>query len=80
MHRTTRIVASTLAIAALGVAGTQTGANATPVTNTCVHGAVAPSSGHANGVEYIGFVNVAAGHIHRYKHLSPNPHYGVNIC
>jgi hypothetical protein len=68
MHRTTRIVASTLAMAALGVAGAQSGANATQGTTTCTHGVQTPSSGHNYGVEYESFRDVEDAHIHKYKH------------
>jgi len=68
MHRTTRIVASTLAIAALGVAGAHSAANATDFTDTCVHGSVTPSSGHNGGVEWLSEWTVAGDHTHKYRH------------
>lgn len=49
MHRKARIVAGTLAMAALGVAGTHSGAHASAVAGTCSHGVVAPAAGHPNG-------------------------------
>ena len=76
MHRTTRIVASTLAVAALGVAGAQSGAQATSATSTCSHGVVTPSSGHNHGVEYVSSRDVEDAHIHNYKHMTGfTPHY-----
>ena len=82
MQRRTGIVASTLAIAALGVAGAQTGAHASVFAATCTHGIVAPFAGHPNGVEYVGFRTGPAGaHIHRYKHRVPVfVHYSENVC
>jgi hypothetical protein len=67
MHRTTRIVASTLAIAALGVVGSQTGASATTETNTCSHGVVPNNSGH-KWVAFISSRDVEDAHIHKYLH------------
>jgi hypothetical protein len=67
MGRTTRIVASTLAIAALGVAGAQSGAVANNITDTCTHGVANNSSGHRQ-VVYESSSNSAGQHIHRYKH------------
>ena len=49
MHRKARIVAGTLPMAALGVAGTHSGAHASAVAGTCSHGVVAPAAGHPNG-------------------------------
>lgn len=82
MRRTTRIVASTLAIAALGVAGSQSGANANAFTNTCSHGFVMPSSGHPAGVEYVGFANIGAVHHHKYLHHVGiiGDHYATLVC
>jgi hypothetical protein len=68
MTKTTRIAASALAIAALGIAGSQTGANATAATDTCTHGVEIPSSGHNNGVTFLGSRDVADTHIHEYRH------------
>ncbi len=68
MTRTTRIVASTLAVAALAVAGAQSGANATAWTDTCTHGVAIPSSGHDNGVTFLSSRDVADTHIHEYRH------------
>lgn len=68
MQRTTRMLASTLAIAALGVVGAQTGAHATQTTTTCTHGVSVPSSGHNAGVEYLSFRDEEDAHIHKYKH------------
>ena len=70
MTRTTRRLASTLAVAALGVAGAQSGAHATSFTDTCSHGVVIPSSGHNHGVEYESFRNVEDAHIHKYRHMN----------
>lgn len=68
MHRTTRIVASTLAVAALGVAGAQSGANATQGTDTCTHGVLTPSSGHNYGVEFESSWDNEDAHVHKYRH------------
>ena len=82
MHRRKGIVASTLAIAALGVAGAQSGAHASPFAAVCTHGVTAPAANHQKGVEYVGFRTGAAGaHIHRYKHRVPVfVHYSENVC
>ena len=84
MHRTTRIVASTLAIGALGVAGAQSNANANANTQTCAHMNVANNSGHP-WVEYLGHTTTAAGvHVHKYRHHDPNaavnPHLSLKVC
>jgi hypothetical protein len=84
MHRTRRIVASTLAIAALGVAGAQSAANAGPITQTCAHNNVANNSGHPL-VEYLGhFTNAGGVHWHKYRHWDPNaavnPHISWKVC
>jgi len=68
MHRTARIVASTLAVAALGVAGAQSGATASQLTDTCTTGIKVPSSSHPNGVEFLSSFNVGADHFHTYRH------------
>lgn len=68
MHRTTRIVASTLAVAALGVAGAHSAANATTWTDTCFHGSVTPSSGHNHGVQWLSHWTVLGDHTHKYRH------------
>jgi hypothetical protein len=68
MLRIKRIVASTLAVAALGVAGSQSGANATTLTDTCVHGSVTPSSGHNHGVRFLSHWTIAGDHTHKYEH------------
>jgi hypothetical protein len=83
MQRTTRILASTLAMAALGVAGAQGGALATSATDTCSHGVVTPSSGHNHGVEYRSFRTVENTHIHKYLHrtgFAPGNHYRERNC
>ena len=67
MKRTARIVASTLAIGALGIAGSQSAASANNVTNTCTHGVAANNSGHA-WVAYLGYSSVGGAHVHKYRH------------
>jgi hypothetical protein len=78
MPRTTRIVVSTLAIAALGIAGSQSGASATQGTDTCTHGVLVPSSGHNAGVEYLSSRDVEDAHIHKYKHHVAFPGFPHN--
>jgi hypothetical protein len=82
MRRTTRIAASTLAIAALGIAGSQSGANANQFTNTCSHGVVVPSSGHPAGVVYVSSANIGAVHRHKYLHhdIIFGDHYATLVC
>lgn len=81
MHRTRGILASTLAMAALGVAGAQSGAHATSATDTCSHGVVTPSSGHNHGVAFVSSRDVEDAHIHNYKHMTGfAPHYRERNC
>jgi hypothetical protein len=81
MHRTTRIVASTLAVAALGVAGAHSGANATTGTDPCVHGSVTPSSGHYHGVEFLSEWTIQGDHTHQYRHKTGSTtHKRERIC
>jgi hypothetical protein len=67
MRRKTRFVAGMLAVAALGLAGTQSGAMATSDTDTCSHGVVPDSSSH-RWVEYLSSRESEDAHIHRYYH------------
>jgi hypothetical protein len=68
MHRGARIVASALAVGALGVAGVQSGATASQLTDTCTHTVKVPSSSHPNGVEFLTSFAIGEQHWHRYRH------------
>jgi hypothetical protein len=82
MRRARRIAAGTLVLAALGIAGAQSGANASQNTVGCYHGITAPSSGHQNGVAYRGSQDDAGVHIHMYLHNpgGNNPHNVLDVC
>jgi hypothetical protein len=67
--RTVRIVASTLAVAALGVVGSQSGALASQATETCTHGIAYDNSSHKR-VEYLGSRTTDGQHIHSYRHIT----------
>jgi hypothetical protein len=76
--RTVRIVASTLAVAALGVVGSQSGALASQATETCTHGIAYDNSSHKR-VEYLGSrTTVRPAHPqlpahHMDRHRQPHP-------
>ena len=63
------IAAATLALAALGVAGSQSGALDSQETDTCTHGIAYNNSGHLR-VEYLGARNTDGQHIHNYRHVT----------